>query len=130
MMALRTKLYFTAAIPAALSAATFGLSATVDGADAAFLYRLGLTFAIAGFLFCLVTWDIHRVGELQMELAFVKAQRVAADDRADAAEERIDELEKRLGVVEEDLGCRRMVKTYWTNGDDAKLRHLLQPEDN
>jgi septal ring factor EnvC (AmiA/AmiB activator) len=137
MMALRTKLYFVASLPAALSMATFYLSATVDGGDAAFLYRLGLTFAIAGFLFCLVTWDIHRVTELREELAFTNARLAAAEKRADdaderaaAAEERMAKLEARLSKIEEDLECRRLAKRLWTGADDDQLRNLLQPEDN
>lgn len=130
MMALRTKLYLVAAIPAALSAVTFYLSATAHGSDATFFYRVGLTVAIAGFVFCLVTWNMHRVVELEEDIAFAEARITAADDRADEAQLRIDDLEKRLGRVEDDLECRTLAKKFWTGDSETELRGLLHPEEN
>lgn len=130
MVSLRTKLYLVAAIPTALMTATFYISSTVDGSNAIFLFRLGLTFGIAGFVFCMITWDAHRIHRLREDVTFHDMRADMADQRATKAEAQMNELDQRIATLEEDKKCLDMIRKMWTPEDDDRLRKLLRIEES
>jgi hypothetical protein len=130
MTSLRSKLVLSAAPFAITSATLAGISTTVDGGHDAYLIRLGLWILCFGFVVCTVVWNNHRVTEMRMEVAAMKAAQAAAEKRATAAETAVKELAKRVEKLEDELRCREIAKTLLTGDHDVELlRALLHVEE-
>lgn len=134
---LRTKLILVAAVPGLLATLMFNFSADKDGSAAIALTRFAFTFVVTAINFCVITWDVHRVGELQKHLVVEQILRRKADKRAEEAEGRASKsaeicakLDERVTVLEADKKCLERLRKAWTPEDDAKLKEILRIEEN
>jgi hypothetical protein len=126
MMHVIVKVSLAVALPAALAAALTFLASITDGSDALPLYRMGLTFAIAGLAFGVITWAVHRVGTLSLEMDV--ARRCAIADRA-AMREELRAVRREFTEFRDDVKCRLMMEDVM-NSHDPMFRAIFQPEEN
>lgn len=120
------------AVAGALSAGLFYLSSTVDGLDAIFLYRMGVTAAIAGLLVGVVTWAVRRVDRLTLE--FEVARKCAAAERAagrcelKALKQENAKIQRAFNEFRDDVRCRLLMMEL-VEGGDPVLRAMFREEN-
>lgn len=127
MMHLIAKIGLASTVSAgALTVALFYLATIEDGSDAKFLFRMGVTAAIAGLVIGVVTCALRRQDKLEHDLE-IDRRHANADRQAMLNE--IRDLSQEFGKFRDDMTCRMMM-TNALNEDDQLLRSIFDSEEN
>lgn len=117
---------------AALTVALFYMSSVDDGGDAKFLYRMGVTAAVAGLLVGVVTWAVRRVDRLSTEFEVARncaaAERAAGRCEVRALKQENAKIQKALNEFRDDVRCRLLMMEL-VEGGDPVLRAMFREEN-
>lgn len=117
MRSLRTKLYLALSLPAGLALAMFYAATLVEGGDAKWLFRMGLTFTVVAYVLGRMVWLAHRNNVLE--------------DRTDNLARRLRELENELQTVRTEVDSHLIVKAWrQAMGGTRDTIRLLRSEEN
>lgn len=121
--------YIAAITTAVITLGIFYAASNEDGADAKWLFRLGITTAIAALLLCVVAWLAGRMRSFEHKIADLESTITInqAHYNADRTEilRRLNDVSTRFDSFHDEVACRLMMK----QSDDELLRSIFDTNE-